>query len=118
MFQYVTCFSIFITNSYFSSVISNSEEDAYHKFTIYVQSSDYNKDEEEEIEVDSDEEDPEEDIEIDPDQGCCFTLEFEYTEKYPDENPVLLLLDTRNLCREEKTQLMTYMEEQVSFNNG
>ncbi|XP_018011628.1 RWD domain-containing protein 1 [Hyalella azteca] len=69
-----------------------------HKFTILVKSNTYQGNE------DSTEQEP----------GACFTLQFEYTPKYPDEPPLMELLDFQNIEEEECLPLRTLLEEQFS----
>ena len=76
-----------------------------------MKSSSYNTPSEDEDEVNT--EDDDEDPVIDPEEGSCFTLEFEYTPQYPDEAPLMELTEPRNLLDEDFTPLKELLQEQV-----
>ena len=47
--------------------------------------------------------------------GACFTLQFDYTQKYPDEPPLMELLECDNIDEDEDIPaLMEMLNEQVS----
>jgi len=94
-------------------------DDRFHKFSIYVQSADYSPGEDEdEEEAEEDEDEEEEEPQIDPTNGCCFTLQFQYTPTYPDDKPDVEVLNPKNLLQDELVLLNTFMDEQFAENAG
>ncbi|KAF2357092.1 RWD domain [Trinorchestia longiramus] len=69
-----------------------------HKFTILVKSSTYQGNDES----------------SDVEPGACLTLQFEYTPKYPDEPPLMEILEPDNIEEEECEPLKQLLEEQFS----
>jgi len=98
--------------------LQSEPDDRFHKFSIYVQSEDYTPVDEEDEEVEEEEDSEEEEPAIDPDNGCCFTLQFEYTPTYPDDKPSFEVLKPKNLVEEELALLRTHMDEQFEEHAG
>ena len=101
----------------FSIAFSVISSEPLHKFTILVKSSEYSCASEEVDVVNGEGEEDDEDAEpaVDPDKGSSFTIQFEYTKEYPDEPPVMEVINHDNLLKADLDALQPVLDEQVSY---
>ena len=53
----------------------------------------------------------------DDDEGLMVLLKFTYTDKYPEEKPLLEFEETDNIDDDVLEEFRVYLDEQVSFNH-
>ncbi|KAL0267157.1 UNVERIFIED_CONTAM: hypothetical protein PYX00_009505 [Menopon gallinae] len=58
------------------------------------------------------------DCDRDKEDGLTCTMKFTYTEKYPDELPLLDIVDHQNFTAGDEEELMSYLVEQANENLG